>query len=64
MMYFYLVINAGHQTPPKNPFRKVHCFQQKGEITGYVRAKSQESEGKTQWPSFLFVLTKGHIWKK
>lgn len=42
------MINSGHQTPLKNPFTKIHCFQQKGEIIDYVHIKCQEAEGKTQ----------------
>ena len=47
-MYLYLIINPGHQTPLKNPFTKIDCFQQKGEITDCVHVKRQETEGKTQ----------------
>lgn len=46
-MYPYLVIHSGHQTPLRNPFVKIHCFQQKGEVTDCVPVKSQETEGKT-----------------
>ena len=43
-MYFYLVINAGHQTPLKNPFTEMHRFQQKGEMTNCAHVKCQETE--------------------
>ena len=43
-MYFYLVINSGHQTPLKNPFTEMHRFQQKGEMTNCAHVKCQETE--------------------
>ena len=55
-MYLYLIINSGHQTPLKNPFTKMHRFQQKGEMTNCVHVKCQETEKKkkAQRPSLLF----------
>jgi hypothetical protein len=65
-MYHYLIINSGHQTPLKNPFTKIHSFQQKGETANCVQAKCEETGGKTQWLSLLFWLhqKKNFIWKK
>ena len=43
--YHYLIVNSGHQTPLKNPFSKIHCFQQKGKTSYRVSVKRQETGG-------------------
>ena len=60
-MYFYLVINSGHQTPLKNPFTEMHRFQQKGEMTNCAHVKCQETETNKKKHSdhhYYFVITK------
>ena len=58
-MYLYLIINSGHQTPLKNPFTKMHRFQQKGEMTNCVHVKCQETEKKKHRDHhYYFVITK------
>ena len=55
-MYLYLIINSGHQTPLKNPFTKMHRFQQKGEMTNCVHVKCQETEKKKKSTETIIII--------
>ena len=55
-MYLYLIMNSGHQTPLKNPFTKMHCFQQKGEITNCVDVRCQETGKKKKSTVTIIII--------